>query len=250
MDFDSFVLAAATDDLVDATRAVVREHANAVEYRMDAVDAAADPGAVSPSVTALAAYDGELPVVATNRAAWEGGAAGADVPPGEQDAVAASEDRNRLESLAAAASIDAVEAIDVELASLAADQPGVDVVLSEARSHDVSVIASTHDFERTPSRAEMRDALADALEYGDVGKLAVTAKTRADALDVLAVTEDFAAADQPVATMAMGAVGRHTRAVAPIYGSKIGYAPVDADDATAPGQYDLATLAELVDTLS
>jgi 3-dehydroquinate dehydratase-1 len=247
MDFDSFVLAVVTDDLADATTAVAREHADAVEYRMDAVDAAAAAGAVSPSVTALAEYEGELPVVATNRAAWEGGAAGAEVPPSEQDAVAASEDRNRLESLAAAASVDAVEAIDVESASLAADAPGVDVVLSESRANDVSVIASTHDFEGTPSRTLMRDALADGLEHADVAKLAVTAESTGDALDVLAVTREFV--DDPVATMAMGAVGRHTRAIAPVYGSKIGYAPVDPERATAPGQYDLATLAGLVDDL-
>jgi 3-dehydroquinate dehydratase-1 len=49
--------------------------------------------------------------------------------------------------------------------------------------------------------------------------------------------------------MAMGEAGRHTRAVAPLYGSKIGYAPVDPAEATAPGQYDLATLADLIDRL-
>jgi 3-dehydroquinate dehydratase-1 len=49
--------------------------------------------------------------------------------------------------------------------------------------------------------------------------------------------------------MGMGEAGRHTRAVAPVYGSRLGYAPVDPADATAPGQYDLATLAELVDAL-
>jgi len=47
----------------------------------------------------------------------------------------------------------------------------------------------------------------------------------------------------------MGAAGRHTRAVAPLYGSRIGYAPVDPSAATAPGQYDLATLRDLVDRL-
>ncbi|WP_227131584.1 type I 3-dehydroquinate dehydratase [Halorubellus salinus] len=249
MDFESFVLAAATDDLADAETAVAREHADAVEYRMDAVDAAAEAGAVSPSVTALAEYDGDLPVIATNRAAWEGGEAGPAVPPSEQDAVTASEDRNRLESLAAAASVDAVEAVDVELASLAADAPGVDVVLGETAANDVAVVASTHDFEGTPSRDAMRESLQAGLEYGDVAKLAVTAASREDALDVLAVTQEFAARDEPVATMAMGEVGRHTRAVAPVYGSKIGYAPVDAADATAPGQYDLATLADLVESL-
>jgi 3-dehydroquinate dehydratase-1 len=52
-----------------------------------------------------------------------------------------------------------------------------------------------------------------------------------------------------VATMAMGEAGRHSRAVAPLYGSRIGYAPVDPADATAPGQYDLETLRGLVETL-
>jgi 3-dehydroquinate dehydratase-1 len=50
--------------------------------------------------------------------------------------------------------------------------------------------------------------------------------------------------------MAMGEPGRHTRAVAPLYGSRIGYAPVDPEEATAPGQYDLGTLRTLYDLLS
>jgi 3-dehydroquinate dehydratase-1 len=49
--------------------------------------------------------------------------------------------------------------------------------------------------------------------------------------------------------MAMGEAGRHTRVVAPLYGSRIGYAPVDPARATAPGQYDLGTLSRLVDEL-
>ncbi len=83
-----------------------------------------------------------------------------------------------------------------------------------------------------------------------MGKLAVTAESRGDVLDLLAVTREFDDAGERVATMAMGAPGRHSRAVAPLYGSKIGYAPVDPADATAPGQYDLATLARLVEELS
>jgi len=79
-----------------------------------------------------------------------------------------------------------------------------------------------------------------------VGKLAVTAESRSDVLDLLAVTHEFDAAGERVATMAMGAPGRHSRAVAPLYGSKIGYAPLDPADATAPGQYDLQTLSRLV----
>ena len=68
-------------------------------------------------------------------------------------------------------------------------------------------------------------------------------------LDLLAVTRTATREGRRVATMAMGEPGRHSRAVAPLYGSRVGYAPVDPAEATAPGQYDLATLAGLVERL-
>jgi len=49
--------------------------------------------------------------------------------------------------------------------------------------------------------------------------------------------------------MCMGAAGRHSQAVAPLYGSRIGYAPVDPANTTALGKYDLATLRTLVGQL-
>ena len=88
--------------------------------------------------------------------------------------------------------------------------------------------------------------LTEAGKYADVAKLAVTAESKADTLALLSATEQLTSHGDTVATMAMGEVGSHTRAVAPVYGSKIGYAPVDPAEATAPGQYDLETLAELV----
>ena len=109
--------------------------------------------------------------------------------------------------------------------------------------------SSLFDFEKTPERDELAAKLDAACEHGDVGKLAVTAQSRADVLDLLAVTHEQTAAGNTVATMAMGEAGRHSRAVAPLYGSRIGYAPVDPDAATAPGQYALATLRSLVDQL-
>ncbi|WP_135828038.1 type I 3-dehydroquinate dehydratase [Halorussus halobius] len=223
MDFEEFVLAASLADLAEEPRA--REHADAAEFRMDLAD---DP------LAALDDYDGDLPILATNRAAWEGGEA--------------VDDEARLSDLAAAAELSCVGAVDVELKSLAEGEGGR--VAEAARRTGTAVIASTHDFERTPDRAALRETLDEATDRADVGKLAVTAGERADVLDLLAVTREFASAGERVATMAMGAPGRHSRAVAPLYGSRIGYAPVDPADATAPGQYGLATLARLVDELS
>ncbi len=179
---------------------------------------------------ALSAYDGELPVLVTNRAAWEGGEA--------------TGDDERLDALAGAAERAAVVAIDVELESLFAERGAA--VADHARANDAAVVASVHDFETTPPRAKLRELLEDATDHADVGKLAVTARTRSDVLDLLAVTVNLAKRGRRVATMAMGEVGRYSRAVAPLYGSKIGYAPLDLADATTPGQYDLATLSRLV----
>lgn len=226
IEFDAFTLAASTAALDEAPAA--RDHADCVEFRMDL---AAEPHG------ALEAYDGELPLLVTNRADWEGGEAA---------------EGGRLETLERALEADAVGAVDIELAALSGergDRERARALAERATERGVAVVVSTHDFERTPDSAEMKRLLRRACEHGDVGKLAVTAADRGDALSVLSVTHELTENGLSVATMAMGEAGRHTRAVAPVYGSKIGYAPVDSKKATAPGQYDLETLRGLVDGL-
>ncbi|MEF8784345.1 MAG: type I 3-dehydroquinate dehydratase [Haloarculaceae archaeon] len=223
MDFDEFRLAAATADLTDEPAA--RDHADVVEFRMDL---ASDP------LDALRDYDGELPLLVTNRVEWEGGAA----PDSDE----------RLDALETAVEHASVEAVDLERAAL--ESGAADRVRTHAREHDARVVVSTHDFERTPDPDKLRELLRSACEHGDVGKLAVTADSPGDVLDVLAATWELTSTGETVATMAMGEAGRHSRAVAPLYGSRIGYAPVDPADATAPGQYDLATLRRLVGQLA
>jgi 3-dehydroquinate dehydratase-1 len=231
MDIGGFTLAASTADLADEPAA--REHADLVEFRLDL---AAEP------LAQLRAYDGELPLLVTNRVAWEGGEA--------------ADTAERLNRLVAAIEQPGVEAVDLELTALdedAGEEP--DATHSAARvreaAHErgVTVLASVHDFEGTPSRERMAGLLARAGEYGHIAKLAVTAASADDVLDLLAVTRAATREGQRVATMAMGEAGRHSRAVAPVYGSRVGYAPVDPAAATAPGQYDLATLAGLVEGL-
>ncbi|UIP01240.1 type I 3-dehydroquinate dehydratase [Halobaculum sp. CBA1158] len=226
--FGSFSLAAATADLAEEPAA--REHADCLEFRMDLAD---EP------LAALSAYDGELPLLVTNRPRWEGG----DTAP-----------YGRLDALAEAVDHDAVAAVDVELATLRGRPTGTNEVtptelVERARAADAAVVASVHDFDGTPAPAALDGLLRAAAAAGDVGKLAVTARTREDALALLSATHRATNRGDRVATMAMGEAGSHTRAVAPVYGSLIGYAPVDPADATAPGQYDLATMRRLVDDL-
>ncbi|WP_255150616.1 type I 3-dehydroquinate dehydratase [Halorarius halobius] len=219
MEFDAFRLAAATAELSEEPAA--REHADLVEFRMDL---AADP------LAALDDYDGELPLLCTNRPDWEGGDCEAD-------------EADRLGTLESAVEHPAVEAIDVEVAAIA---DGAQATLDHAHDHGATVVASVHDFESTPPGDDLAELVARAAAAGDVGKVAVTAEDRGDVLRLLSVTDALDRQGERVATMAMGEAGRHSRVVAPLYGSRIGYAPVDPAEATAPGQYDLATLDRLV----
>jgi len=220
MDFQDFLLAASTGDL--AAEPAAREHADLVEFRMDLAE---DP------LAALDDYDGELPVLATNRPEWEGGEA---------------DDEGRVDALSEAARTDCVAAVDVELASLVeADRDGAEA-LAAARSTETATVVSAHDFEGAPDLSGMADLLGEACSLGDVGKLAVTPTDRGEALDLLRVTHEYSAAGMTVATMGMGELGRHTRAVAPLYGSILGYAPVDPDEATAPGQYTAGALRDVL----
>jgi len=221
MDFESFVLAASTGDLSDEP--VARDHADALEFRMDLAD---DP------LDALRGYDGDLPIIATNRAASEGGDA---------------DERGRLDALETAATIDAVEAIDVELASVT-DGSG-ESTIDAARRHRVGTIASVHDFNGTPPASELRQLGNLAGDVGDVAKIAVTAHDVGDVLRLLSVTRGLTTDGYRVATMAMGEPGRHSRVIAPLYGSRIGYAPIREEEATAPGQFDLATFRDVFERI-
>lgn len=222
MAFEEFHLAASTADLAEEPAA--REHADLLEYRLDLA---------AGGVDRLADYDGQLPLLVTNRTEQEGGEAAAEP--------------ERLDALCRAAESSSVAAVDIELDAVR--HGNGERVLRAAREHDVAVIVSTHDFESTPDRERLDSLLSAACERGDVGKLAVTAADSGDVLDLLVATRAATVAGNTVATMAMGEVGRHSRVVAPLYGSRLGYAPVAPDKATAAGQFDLETFRRLHDQL-
>jgi len=224
VDFDSFQLVASTASLDEEPLA--RETADLLEFRMDMA---------STPLEALDDYDGALDLLVTNRPEWEGG----ERPEGA----------DRREELLEALSNPAVAAVDVELRALEYPKAKVDLmpVVEAAEGDDVPVVVSIHDFERTPSRSTLVDFVHRGCQYGQLSKLATTAESVEDVLGLLQVTADMSREGRTVASMAMGQAGAHSRAVAPLYGSKLTYAPVDPNNATAPGQFDLDTLAALLE---
>ncbi|WP_255492013.1 type I 3-dehydroquinate dehydratase [Haloarcula sp. JP-L23] len=178
----------------------------------------------------LSAYEGELPIIATNRTRWFGGKAS---------------DAGRLDNLFAASRFDAVEFVDIELETARAK----DWILQEFRENDVQLIISHHDFEETPSQ-DILDAIIDqCAEYGDIAKVATFPQDQTDTLTLLEAINTATQKGIDVAGISMGEIGSHTRVVGHLYGSKLGYAPLQADEEDyAPGQIPLEKLEALVET--
>jgi len=216
---EPLVVAALTEGLYRKTEGARKEGADAVELRIDMYD-----GGPEKALEDLGSGVG-LPVIATNR-------------PTEEET-----EEERADTLVRAA--EHADAVDIDASS---PNETVERVFSAARDKDVTVIASHHDFEGTPPHKEMWKMLEEAWELGDIAKLAVTPETRREAYRLLGLTLNASEdCDGPVATVAMGEVGSHTRVVAPLYGSCLTYASYGGG--TAPGQLSVREASETLEIL-
>lgn len=209
--------------------------ADVVELRLDHLTgAAADPGVVRAAVTAVrAALPADVPLLATFRSAREGGAQPAD------DAAYVA-----VADAVVACGPDAADALDVELAT-----PGAADVVARAQAAGLAVVVSFHDFDRTPTAAQIVDVLTRQRALGaDVCKVAVMPRDADDVLALLTATRAFArGADRPVVTMAMGATGLVTRLAGGVFGSAMTFGSVGT--ASAPGQVDARRLRDVLTLL-
>ena len=158
----------------------------------------------------------EKPIIATNRLQAEGGRF-------------LGSERERIELLVQASEY--ADLVDIELQA----------ELREEFISQVSrpVIVSYHDFQGMPGIDELA-AIKESMKMAgaSIAKIAVTPRSLKDDLDLLGF---LLAADLPLCLIAMGDLGRHLRAVAPLYGSALAYGYVR--ESTAPGQMSLAELS-------
>jgi 3-dehydroquinate dehydratase-1 len=100
------------------------------------------------------------------------------------------------------------------------------------------VIVSYHDFLGMPEQSRLIEIYEEMKKTkAAIAKIAVTPKCLQDNLRILQLLLD---ADMPLCMIAMGQLGRHLRAVAPLYGSILTYGFVT--ESTAPGQMSLDEL--------
>lgn len=220
MKLDDFVLAATTNDLSQNLRA--RDTADIIEFQMASTD--------NPIIQ-ISNYDGPLPLTVTNREVWD---------------VDEASDSDRLDDLLAAARLEVVEMVDLELGMVQRNE----WVIEELRENDVQIIVSYYDFEQTPNKNRLIDIIDECARYGDIAKFAVYAEDKIDSLTLLDVVDTANNMGIAVSGVSMGKIGRHTRVIAPFYGSTISYAPIDKENSEyVPGQIELQELASILEMI-
>ncbi len=170
---------------------------------------------------------GEMPLLVTFRTKEEGG---------EQE-ISPEDYENFLRTVLESGQADL---IDVELFR------GEDLLQrigKEAGERGVRVLASSHDFEKTPEKNEIIGRLQKMQDLGaDLLKIAVMPRKAEDVLTLLSATLEMKEryARQPVITMSMGAKGVISRLSGELFGSAMTFG--FAGEASAPGQVSTAEL--------
>lgn len=212
------VIAAIGEDPISSAKKATKLGADILELRMDLFSQ--KPQAVLEEIKKLG-----LPVIITNRMKDQGGSW-----------QGSEEDRIRELLLL----LPLADAVDIELCARDRDS-----VVNTARNAGKTVIISTHDFQKTPDNKVLDGIIRESLEAGaDIAKLAVMPESLSDVLRLLEVTIH---AKGPVCMIAMGDTGKHSRVIAPFYGSVMTYGYVDIP--TAPGQLRIDELKKLLKML-
>ncbi len=207
----SLIVAVLGEGAADDLRAA--SEADAIELRLDLIP---DP---LPTIRAIRMASTK-PIIATNRLQAEGGKY-------------QGSERERIELLIQASEY--ADFVDIELQAELRDE-------FLARVNKPAIV-SYHDFQGMAGIDELRAILNRMRMSGAaIAKIAVTPMSLKDDLDLLGFLLN-ADADLPLCIIAMGALGRHLRAVAPIYGSALTYGYVR--ESTAPGQMSLTELSAL-----
>ncbi len=123
-------------------------------------------------------------------------------------------------------------------------------IIAAAHECGVKVVASNHDFDKTPDQDDIVGRLCKMQELGaDIPKIAVMPQNKADVLTLLAATEEMYRehADRPIITMSMSGTGVISRLCGEVFGSALTFGA--AKKASAPGQMGVEDLAQVLSML-
>ena len=222
------------EDIIEEAKTFDSIPVDVVEWRADWFEGVFDFAKVEDVLKDLRTVLGNIPLLMTFRTSKEGGEKAI-----EPDAYA--------ELNIKAAQTGYVDLVDVEI--FTGDEI-VKKIIDGAHAAGVKVIASNHDFFKTPAKADIIYRLRKMQDMNaDIPKIAVMPQNKKDVLTLLAATEEMATnyADRPIITMSMAGTGVISRLCGEVFGSSMTFGA--AKKASAPGQMgvnDLNTVLGLL----
>lgn len=137
-----------------------------------------------------------------------------------------------------------VDAIDIEFFF---EQKRMINTIELAKKHNVTVVMSNHDFDKTPAKEEIVSRLIGMKKAGaDIAKLACMPQTAKDVITLLTATEEVKSQypDEPIITMSMGKLGVVSRISGSVFGNAMSFGA--AKQGSAPGQVEIGKLKEVL----
>ena len=222
------------EEILAAAETIKSTKADVVEWRVDWYEDIFDFAKTEETMKALREVLGETPILFTFRTSKEGGEK-------------SIETETYVELNENAAKTGLVDLVDVEAFT---GDDAVKAVVETAHANGVKVIASNHDFHKTPAKDEIVSRLRKMQELGaDIPKIAVMPQNKKDVLTLLSATEEMASeyADRPIITMSMAGTGLISRLCGEVFGSALTFGAVGK--ASAPGQIGIHELKQVLDII-
>ena len=222
------------EDILNEAKTFDSIPVDVVEWRVDWFEHVFEFDKVEDVLKELRTVLGNIPLLLTFRTKKEGGEKAID-----------TKDYKELNLRAAKTGY--VDFIDVEIFT------GDDVVreiIDGAHAAGVRVIASNHDFFKTPAKSDIIYRLRKMQDMGaDIPKIAVMPQRKRDVLTLLCATEEMVTdyADRPIITMSMAGTGVISRLCGEVFGSSMTFGA--AKKASAPGQMGVNDLNTVLDLL-
>ena len=222
------------EEILAAAKSFADVKMDVVEWRVDWFEGVFDFAQVEDVLKDLRPALGNTPILFTFRTSKEGG----------EKAIEAADYAKLNKEIAATGNVDLV---DVE--AFTGDEV-VKEIIEAAHACGVKVVASNHDFFKTPAKADIIYRLRKMQDMNaDIPKIAVMPQNKKDVLTLLAATEEMTTnyADRPIITMSMAGTGVISRLCGEVFGSSMTFGA--AKKASAPGQMGVNDLSTVLDLL-
>ncbi|WP_310629975.1 MULTISPECIES: type I 3-dehydroquinate dehydratase [unclassified Paraburkholderia] len=227
---------ATADEVLAQARAIGNNpNVDIIEYRIDYLNFDTDATQIAGLGKQVASVANGKPLILTFRTKSEGGSKQIS-------------DKQYGDLYLALIKAHFIDILDVEMFR---DPSVVREVVAAAHAAGIKVVMSSHDFQKTPSTAEIVARLRKQDTMGaDILKIAVMPHNAADVLKLLDATEQIRDrySRKPLLTMSMGGLGAVSRFSGQVFGSDLTFGMIG--QASAPGQVDAKALRQVLDTIN